>query len=228
MHRSRAAIIGGIIGGIGFLILLVVIFCLLLRRRRRSRSAALYSNLDRDTPRSSTASTDDIEAPSSPLFNPMAMVVTPSSHSSNSGRTTVSRKPVPFYDILEDENATIKRTATFSRRSRTSDSLFSEESTRYSSSFASSLSASDRTSTASYLTASDRSSIASTVKPSHAGASNPFADPGDPMVDPMADNPFADPVSIPSLLPRPPKPLTDENARVSRVSAGSSHWGVAM
>ncbi|KAJ4479384.1 hypothetical protein J3R30DRAFT_2755030 [Lentinula aciculospora] len=227
--------IGGIVGGIVILILLVIASCFFCRRRKyrnRSINFVPYLNLDGDKPpRASIA--HDAEAPQSPIFDPMAMVA-PSSHATTPDqRSAVTRTPIPFHDLLNDQNVTIKRTASFSRLSRNSypRSSFSSQftgakSSRYSSS-----------SSSSFITASDGDSVASTVKVGE--LIDPFADP-----DPRAEDPFVDsfglqraifidkayriPPPPPSRL-QPTKPtITDESTRLSQTSVGSSHCGVAM
>ncbi|KAJ3829488.1 hypothetical protein F5880DRAFT_374478 [Lentinula raphanica] len=237
---NRKAIIGGVIGVV--LVLLAIGTCFFCRRRYRNRSRgfALYSNLDGDKPpRASIA--HDTEAPPSPIFNPNAMVA---SSSSSRGTTpskapVVARKHIPFYDVLNDENVTIKRTATFSRLSRNSDprSSISSQSTgpissRYTSSTFSS-------SSSSFTATSDGYSIADTVKAGN--LVDPFADP-EPVLetsDPFADhlgiskvdasrneNPFRVLPPLPQLQPMTPS--TNDRARLSSTTVTSSHYGVAM
>jgi len=239
-HHSDTALIGGIVGGIVFLVLLTLGICFFFRRRYRSRSivftdATPYANLDgNQSPRALPVR--DVERSPSLLFNPMAMVASSSSRSVTPPEATVATG-VPFQDFVNDGNATIKRTLSSSRVSRAdSQSSFSSRSTdtastRSSSSF---VSAQD---------SSDRDSIASTITPE---SINPFAD---PPTKPMALNPFADPVSLPKAVPivpdsdavrilpglpqgpqlRPPKPLfANDGTRLSQASVDSSHWGVAV
>ncbi|KAJ3998258.1 hypothetical protein F5050DRAFT_1275034 [Lentinula boryana] len=207
--------IGGIIGGI-VIVLLAIGSCFFYRRR---------------PPRASIA--HDTEAPPSPIFNPMAMIASSSRVTIPAQPSVVTKKSVPFYDVLNDENKTIKRTATFSRLSKSSYPRSS-----FSSQFTGARSSRYSSSSSSFVTSSDGDSIASTVKVGE--LIDPFADPEPSVL--MADDPFADHLGnvggeksfrilppVPQLrLTKPSPSPNDESTRVSQTSVMSSHWGVAM
>ncbi|THU96857.1 hypothetical protein K435DRAFT_81317 [Dendrothele bispora CBS 962.96] len=100
--------IGGIVGGV---LLLLLVFMSLFFCRRRQRGRSLSFETATPYPRRSSR---DLEAPPSPLFNPMAMAMVASSPRATPEpiRTEPLSLPPPFFD-LNDNTTTIKKPVTF-------------------------------------------------------------------------------------------------------------------